>query len=171
APAEVGLAYGLISLICGPAGVFAGGWVSDRLWKNGRTDATLRTAMYGALALLPFAVIAPFMPTGGLAIALAVPITFLFAFPFGVAAAAIQLVATPAIRAQVTAIYLFFGTLIGLGAGPTVVALVTQQVFVADDQLRYAVALVAGVVIPLAALAFRSGLAPLRRMVGTDAAH
>jgi hypothetical protein len=47
-------------------------------------------------------------------------------------------------RGQVSAVYLFVVNLIGIGFGPTVVALITDGVYADDAALRYALAWVGG---------------------------
>ena len=125
--------------------------------------------MHGALVLLPFAIAAPLMPTAGGALAVGWVVTLLFAFPFGAAAAAIQLIAPAAMRAQLTAVYLFVSTLIGLGFGPVVVALLTDGVWHNPADLRYALLAVGATLIPVGAAFLASGLAPFRALrEGTD---
>jgi MFS family permease len=162
--AETGAAYGLISLTAGPIGVLAGGAYADWLHARGHRDATVRAGMHSAMVLWPFAVATPLMPTAEAALALGWFVTLLFAFPFGAAAAAIQLIAPAAIRAQLTAVYLFVSTLVGLGLGPVIVALLTDRVFGDPSELRYALLTVAVALPPVAALFLRAGLAPFRAL-------
>jgi MFS family permease len=169
-PSTVGTWYGAVTLTAGPLGVVAGGWWADHLYSRGRMDATMRAGVHAVALLIPFAVAAPLMPTAVAALAVGWVATMLFAFPMGAAAAAIQVIAPVRIRAQVTALYLFAGTLIGLGLGPTAVALVTDGVFHDPAAVRYSLALVAGVLIPVSLALIGSGLAPLRALVaGADA--
>ena len=162
--AETGAAYGLISLTAGPTGVLAGGAYADWLYRRGHNDATMRAGMHAAVLLLPFAIATPLMPTAAGALGLGWVVTLLFAFPFGAAAAAIQLIAPAPLRAQLTALYLFMGTLIGLGLGPTVVALLTDRVFQDPASIRYALLAVGATLIPIAAGLLAWGLAPLRAL-------
>jgi MFS family permease len=164
-PGKIGIFYGILTLTVGTTGVYAGGWLADWLRKRGHVDATLRAAYYGAVAIWIPAIVSPLMPTDTLAMVLAVPMTFLLGFPFGVAGAAIQEITPPALRGRATALYLFSGTLIGLGAGPTVFALVTDHVFRNDQMLRYSLSLVPALLIPVAALILRGGLKPFRAAV------
>jgi MFS family permease len=164
-PGKIGIFYGILTLTVGTTGVYAGGWLADWLRKRGHVDATLRAACYGAVAIWIPAIVSPLMPTDTLAMVLAVPMTFLLGFPFGVAGAAIQEITPPELRGRATALYLFCGTLIGLGAGPTVFALVTDHLFRNDQMLRYSLSLVPGLLIPVAALILLAGLKPFRAAV------
>ena len=67
------------------------------------------------------------------------------------AVAAFHEITPNALRAQATALYMFTINLIGLGLGPTSVALITDYVFHDAAQLRYSMAIV-GVVIALIGL-------------------
>ena len=82
---------------------------------------------------------------------------------FGVAPAALQQLAPNEMRAQISAVYLFVINLIGLGAGPTVIALVTDRVFHDDNMLRYSLLYVCAAAWLLSALLWWIGLAPYRR--------
>lgn len=168
-PAETGAAYGLMSLTAGPIGVLAGGAYADWLYGRGYRDGTMRAGMHAALLLLPLAIVTPLMPTAPLALGFGFAVSLLFAAPFGAAAAAIQLIAPTPMRAQLTAFYLFVSTLIGLGFGPVVVALLTDRVFGDPADLRYALLAVGATGIPLAAVLLASGLAPFHALrQGTD---
>ena len=59
-----------------------------------------------------------------------------------VAPAAIQEIMPNAMRGQASAIYLFVVNLLGLGLGPTAVALVTDYVFRDDQAVRYSLLIV-----------------------------
>lgn len=73
------------------------------------------------------------VPDPHLAIVLLGPVVFLAAVPLGVAPAALMRVTPSQMRGQVSAVYLFTINLIGLGAGPTAVAMVTEHVFRNDN--------------------------------------
>jgi hypothetical protein len=73
-------------------------------------------------------------------------------------------------RAQVSALYLFVVNIIGLGAGPTAVALLTDRVFRVENMLRYSLLVVGTSAYLLAALLWWLGLDPYRRSVDHSAA-
>jgi hypothetical protein len=61
-------------------------------------------------------------------------------------------------RGQAGAMYIFLISLIGLGLGPTAVALFTDHLFHDDGMVGYSLVLVSAVVLPLAAvLLWRGG--------------
>ena len=124
----------------------------------------MRLSVYAALLILPFGIAAPLMPSASLSLALYAIVIFLAGVPFGISAAAIQQVTPNRMRGQVSAIYLFWLNLAGIGTGPIVVALFTDFVFRSDDALRYSLACLAACTAPLSALAFWAGLRRLRQL-------
>ena len=160
-----GLAFGSVVTIFCTLGILAGGWYCAFLTRRGYRDAHFRVGLTVTLLQLPLVVLLPFMPTGGLAIVLLVPICFLGASMFGVAPAALQQVVPNEMRAQVSAMYLFVINIIGLGAGPTVVALLTDRYFHDDTMLRYSLMIACTGAYLLSALLWRVGLGPFRRTV------
>jgi MFS family permease len=108
-------------------------------------------------------------PSAGLALALMVVSMLLGTIHGGVAGAALQLISPPRLRARVVALYVLCATLIGLGLGPTAIALVTERVFHDETALRYGIAIVTAVALPLSALILTLGLKPFARAV--DAAE
>lgn len=155
---EVGLTYGVLILVFGTAGVVSGGWLADRMRRRGRADANMRVTMYAAIAITAPLIAAPLMDDPVIALVLIAPGIFLVSLPFGVAPAALQVITPNQMRAQVSALYLFVVNIIGLGLGPTVVALITDYVFGDDLALRYSLAIMGGVTAPLAALVLALGL-------------
>jgi Na+-driven multidrug efflux pump len=87
---------------------------------------------------------------------------FTVAMPFGVAPAAIQEVMPNAMRGQTSAIYLFVVTLIGLGIGPTAVALATDYIFRDDFAVRYSIFWVASIATLASVTLLSLGLKPYR---------
>nr|XP_061799989.1 MFS-type efflux pump MSMEG_3705-like [Nerophis lumbriciformis] len=162
---KVGLVYGGMTFVLGTAGVYAGGFVADWLQNRGREDAILRATMYGGIVALPFAVATPLMPNETLAVISLGITTFLLAYPQGLPAAALQVIAPNRLRAQMTALYFLVGNLIALGVGPTMVALVTDYGFGDPQKLRYSMAIVCAIVIPLGIVAVWLSLKPYRESV------
>jgi hypothetical protein len=68
-------------------------------------------------------------------------------------------------RGQVTALFLFIFNFTGFGLGPTFIAVITDYVFGSEEQLRYALALAALVIEPLAAWIFWKGMKPYGEIV------
>jgi MFS family permease len=130
---EAGYAIGVIMFIAGPLGAILMGWLVDKWFSRGRLDAHMRFyAVCCAIQLVSMALTVsandPFV-----ALAFFVPQVAVAGFT-GVAAAALQ-IGTPAnMRGQLSAIYLLVFNLVGLGLGPTAVAVFTDYVF-ADEAM------------------------------------
>lgn len=160
--ADIGLAYGCIMFVLGTAGVYSGGFLADWMEKRGYRDAILRAACFSAIAALPFAVATPLMPNSTLALIGLGCTSFLMAVPQGLPAAALQVITPNPLRAQMTALYFLVGNMLALGFGPTLVALVTDYGFGDPQYLRYSMALVSAVVLPVGGLLGYLALKPYR---------
>lgn len=134
--AETGVNIGIMSMIAGPLGLLLGGYLGDRLSARGLRDSKMRVGLIAATVWLPFGIAAPLMPTGQGAFLMMIPATMLAAMPWGIAPAAIQEIMPNQMRGQASAVYLFIISLIGLGLGPQVLALVTDFVFQDEKQIH-----------------------------------
>jgi MFS family permease len=148
---QVGLYMGSIIIVGGSLGVTTGGRLADFLARRGYRDACLRVAICAALitALCNVVYLIDNMPVLWVLMFINV---FAAAMPNGIAAAAIQEIMPNPMRGQTSAIYLFIVTLIGLGLGPTAVALVTDYVFHDDLAVRYSILCVGSVATTAGAL-------------------
>lgn len=160
--AQTGIVYGAITAVFGCGGVVFGGRAADWLARRGRVDATMRVGLAGAIAAIPFSVLYPLASTPELAALLMAPAIFCLAMPFGVAPAAIQEIMPNSMRSQASALYLFVVNLIGLGLGPTAVALVTDYAFHDDKAVRYSLMIVSTIAEVFAILLLSTGLKPYR---------
>jgi MFS family permease len=162
APGQVGIVYGLIVMAFGCAGIVFGGWLADRWLRRGITDAALRVGLVAAIGAgishIPLAGV----PNLTWAYVLLVPAVFFLAMPFGAAPAAIQEIVPNRMRGQTSAIYLFIVNLIGLGIGPTAVALITDYVFGYDEAVRWSILIVAVAASTAAAFTLWAGMRPYR---------
>lgn len=159
---EIGYAYGVIFMTCGSAGLLLGGQLADRWWRNGRSDAHLRVVLWSVSTMTPCFVLMPLVPSAYVAVALLALATFTSSLHGGVAGAALQLITPNELRGQMTAVYFFIANLIGLGLGPTAVALITDFAMGDQQLLGMSLALLAGVAGPLSALILATGLVHYR---------
>ncbi|MFN7926434.1 MAG: MFS transporter [Blastocatellia bacterium] len=139
---RAGVVYGLIVGIFSTLGVVTGGWVADKMAARGLRDATMRVGFIVSVAWFPTGILYPLMSNAMLATLLLAPSAFLASAPFGVAPAAIQQIMPNEMRGQASAIYLFVINLIGLGIGPTAVAMMTDYVFHNDHMVNYSLVIV-----------------------------
>ena len=73
-------------------------------------------------------------------------------------------------RGQVMALYLLVANLIGLGLGPTVIALTTDYVFGYDAAIGKSIALCAAVLCPIAAFILWRSLSSINILLDEQAA-
>lgn len=166
-PSQVAWRYGPVIAIAGTCGGLFGGWLAGWMRDRGRQDANVRIGVVAALTALPFVVAAPLMPTSGPSLALVTGFLFCGAMPYGGAAAAFQEITPNRMRGQVSAIYLFWLNLAGIGLGSTIVALVTEHLFGGDLGVSRAIATVAGCAALASALALALCLSPYRRALSS----
>jgi MFS family permease len=160
---HAGVVYGTILLIFGTLGIVTGGRVADWMAQRGFRDANMRVGLIAALAWAPTGMLFPLMPNGNLAAALLVPTVFLMSQPVGIAAAAIQDLVPNVMRGQASAFFLFVVNLIGLGLGPTAVAMTTDFVFHRDNAIHYSLVVVGTLAHVGAAALLWIGLKPFLR--------
>lgn len=161
---DVGIIYGLIVMVFGCLGILFGGWLTDRWQKQGKSDAAMRVGILAACVAI-IGNVYLIANTGTLAAILMVPSIFALGMPFGAAPAAIVAIVPNQMRGQTAAVYLFIVNLIGLGVGPTAVALVTDYVFADDLALKYSLLIVGTVANIAAILLLGAGLKSYRQTV------
>ena len=155
---DAGMAYGAILLVFGAGGIYCGGWLADFLQARGQQTATFRIA--AVCAVLP-ATFFPLAKTPTTALLIMTPMVFFSAAPWGVAVASIQQFTPNELRGQISALmYLFPVNLIGIGIGPTAVALITERAFGNPADLKYSMAIVGCVASLLAAGILTAGIRP-----------
>lgn len=140
APAEAGLTIGLVTLVGGLAGAWAGGAMSDR-WitrgtPGGRMRAMLPCWIATAIAIPCFA----FAPTVGTAAAGYFGFILANSFGYVSMSATFQDMVPPALRGRTTSFW-YLVTYIGAGAGPLTTGLLTDRWFGTDSALPEALVL------------------------------
>jgi MFS family permease len=148
---RTGLVYGLIVAVFGCLGIASAGRMADFIRSRGRPNANLLVGACVAGLTIPVSLFLSLSPSPAWATAFLIPAAFLAAAPFGIAAACIQQMMPPTMRAQASALYLFIINLVGLGLGPTAVAASTQYIFRRDDSVHFSLALVTCISCVLAA--------------------
>jgi MFS family permease len=156
----IGVVFGASVAVFGCLGIIGAGRLADHLRSRGRANANLYVATVVAVILVPIHFLAYLSPSSSWALFWLAPTLSLAAAPFGIAPAAIQEIMPAAMRGQASSLYLLVVNLIGLGIGPTAVALCTQYLFRRDDALQYSLALVSSVACALAAVVLSRSLKP-----------
>jgi MFS family permease len=162
---QAGLWFGVTTAACGAGGLLLGGWLADGMYRAGRKDAHLRVIRLNAILLAPLFVGMALAPTAPIALGLMIAGMLAGTLHGGVAGAALQLITPNRLRARMVAAYFLVANLIGLGLGPTAIALVTDLGFGDDAALRYGLAIVTAVALPISAVVLTLGLKPFARAV------
>jgi MFS family permease len=134
---------GVLVAISGLTGTLLSGYLSDRWTSRGVPAARFRVTLVAWSIIIPGTALWPLMPSPALSYAfLAIAI---FGTSLGQAAAppSIQDVVPNSMRGQAIAVYLLIGGLLGIGLGPTSIALVTDRVYGNEAMLPYALVTVA----------------------------
>ncbi len=169
-PAQSGLALGSIIMIAGGGGVLSSGMIMDRLTRAGRTDAPFRTGLIGAAGMLLPILLLPLAHDAGTSFVILAFAIFFGSFPMPPSTATMQIVAPPQMRARVSAIFLCFNSLLGLGLGAFLVGLLNDSLFTGADGIGASITLVVSGATALAMLLLALGKAPMRRFIA-DSAH
>lgn len=168
-PAQYGLALSMMNLVSALS-LVVNGWIVDKLFSRGMTDAHLRFYSWIILGFLP--VIAyMFFATNPYVFLACYCVAQFITVPFMVYVSSVMALIAPAtIRARMLASFLFVFTILGLGAGPAIVASLTQYVFRDEAALgqSLAVVVIAGAVIAL--VSFRMALRYLAATIDARAA-
>jgi MFS family permease len=137
-PDRIGVAFGVITALTGIVGALMGGWVSDLAEKRGGTRARLAVCLTAAAV----AAIAAMMISAGNAVFVLGGIglwTLASAVGGTGGVAVLQEVLPGQFRGTGISLFTFSNTLIGLGAGPTLVALMTDYFYNGPPALAIAI--------------------------------
>ena len=138
--AAAGRAYGLVAIGSGALGVVAGGALGDLVSARGYLAGRLCVMAVAAAAAVPFALVAPLADTPGEVLSRLAPMIFLQTMVIGLGPSTLQELVPNQMRGVATSLGVLVVNLIGLGLGPTLVALVTDYVLRDEQQLRYSLA-------------------------------
>jgi MFS family permease len=161
--ADVGTVLGLMTVFPIVGGI-AMGWIVDRWFHRGRTDAHLRIYIYAAPLAAGFIGLAMIMPTA---------VSFLLFYGLAgsllalaaIGSGAIQVVTPNALRGQVSAVYGFTINVLGMSLGPMAVGFFTDHVFHSEQMVGWSIFCVMAIAAPIASLLFWSGCAGMREAV------
>jgi MFS family permease len=148
----------------GGIGIFSGGLLADALRRRGQTGAELWPGIISALAILPFGIATAQAGSGDAALLRFAGFMFFSSFAFAAAAAALQVVTPNRLRGQVSALYLFFVNLGGIGLGSFLTGWINDAVFHDPGRVGDSMAWVIGLAAPAAALLLLAALPAYRRM-------
>lgn len=132
-----------ISTIAGIPGYLSTGYLSDRLFRDGRKDGHILPILYGTPLIILVSVVGFYLTTNKwIAIACFAAITPLIAIANSISTH-IQLVTPAPLRGRIAAITVAAQHLCGIALGPLLVALVTDKIFGDPARVGYSMAIVA----------------------------
>jgi MFS family permease len=169
APTESGPQLGLIVMIAGSLGTLLAGLCGDRMAAVRAEGRLMQLGVAAALAM-PCAAALPFASKAQGSLLLAIPLVFLLTFAIGSGPATLQQVTPPRMRGLQHALAVFAVTLIGLGIGPTAVALTTDHILHDEARLGEALAIVVPLALGMSALAAAAAFKPYRALVARGVA-
>jgi MFS family permease len=160
---QAGGTLGTIVLTVGCLGLFTGGWLSDRWQRRGIRESSLKVGYIACIGAAIFASAAMSAPSVTMTVVLLVPALFFLSLPVGTSYASLQIIFPNQLRGQVSAIFLFAITLIGLTLGPLWPGLLNDYVFRNPNMLGYSIAITIGLSGLLTAFLFRISYGPYKR--------
>jgi MFS family permease len=166
-----GLMIGLVTIGAGTAGVIGGGRLSDLLVGRHVRSARILLLPLAALLAIPAALLFALAPSEHGALAGYAGTILCLSSLSSIGPAALQDLFPPHLRGRGAAVYQLVANLVGLGLGPTLVALGTDYVFGDDLQLALSLATMLPVMLLAAALTGLAGLTPFQRATHLAAAE
>lgn len=139
----IGAIYGVILIGPGIGGILFSGWLSDRLAAKGREHSALLVSRIAIALVVPAVAWVGVGANPAVSLICLTWCTFLFAIPAGLAPVAIYQITPNEHRGQIIAIYVLVASLLGLGGGPTLVAMTKDLFFHRDAAIGDAMAIVA----------------------------
>ncbi|MCB2078263.1 MAG: MFS transporter [Novosphingobium sp.] len=165
-PAQIGLTMGVAQML--PAlSLPLHGWVVDRLYARGRTDAHLLWCLVTLVVAAPFAIGAYTVGSPWLTVVLfGIYMVFILSSS-SIGPAATQVVTPPELRGRVSAIFVLVTGLIGMALGTSLVGFFTDKVLGDPQKIGTSLILLIVIVLTIAAILFGMGRASMRRLVAT----
>jgi MFS family permease len=137
---EAGRYFGLVLIVSGALGVVTGGMLGDLVSFRGPRYGRLLVMACASVAAVPFAATAPLARTPAGVLMLLAPMIFFNTMVIGLGPSTLQELVPNRMRGMATSIGVLIVNLVGLGLGPTSVALVTDFVLRDEQLLRYSLA-------------------------------
>jgi MFS family permease len=159
---EIGLAQGCVVLAVGPAGLIAGGKLSEYMHRRGIIDADMRIVLWAMIGTVILSTIFPLVGHPQWMLALYGCNIFVASLGIGPGTASFQVITPNQMRAQVSAIYMFAMNVVGFALGPLVVALFTDYLFKDPQDLKYSLSLCAVILGPIAVAVIAQGMKPYK---------
>ena len=137
---QAGGASGLVIIVGGLSGVLVAGLVGDALRSRAFQDGRLIVMVGSGLLVVPPALAAPLIGDARMALLLMLATMFLTTVLLTSAAPAVQELLPNRMQGTIIALYSLVITLIGLGLGPTAVALASDHIFRGEHRIGVSLA-------------------------------
>lgn len=157
---QIGRAYGLIFMLCGAGGVLSGGMLGDLLQRRGLRNSRLKVVALATVAAAPFVISFPVVRTAGAGLVLLAGAVYFSTFVNGLSPALLQQMVPNQMRGLTVSLSLLAQNLLGLGLGPTLVALSTDYIFRDEGRLGMSMSMVMGALLLAALLLLRKAHSP-----------
>ncbi|MBS7669418.1 spinster family MFS transporter [Croceicoccus gelatinilyticus] len=161
-PAQAGMWLGGLALTAGVGGVIFSGWAVDALTRKGVVASPFVTGVIGGVGTLLFALALPFAGTLDACLVIMAGLLFFASFPMPPSTAVMQIVAPPAMRSRVSALFLCSNSLIGSTLGALLVGMF-NDIWFGGSGVALSLALVAGGAAFLSAVILIFGCRPFAR--------
>lgn len=161
-PVKSGRVLGVLILILGCLGMYAGGSLSDYWQRRGMPEAPLRVGVFSAAGSAIFFPLALTIGNATWTTLLLAAAIFLLALPIGCSYAALQLIFPNQLRGQMSALFLFIISFGGVTLGPLLPGLLNDYVFRSEKMLGASMALTIGGAAVLMWSAFLAAYRPYR---------
>jgi hypothetical protein len=145
---------GLLMMLGAPTGVLLGGYWADNGKNAGKNSIKMIIFISTAAMLIPLMILLPFLEIAWHGMIAFIPIVLLLSAPVGVTAAFVQHLVPAASRGLASASLLLFQNLLGLGLGPTLVALLTDYYFGRPEAIIQSLSIVSVVMLIVSLIAF-----------------
>jgi MFS family permease len=169
--AQAGSAYGLVVIVCGILGVVTGGTLSDMVVARGVVAGRLIVMVVASFCAAPLAAAAMLASTGWWSVALLAPVTSLATISLGILPAAQQAIVSGPVRGITASMGVLMVNVIGLGVGPTAIALITDFALHDPKLIRYALAVALPAMLLVSAAIGAVSLPRYGRTAGLSAAE
>jgi MFS family permease len=150
---DFGYGFGLILLILGPLGMLAGGALADHLRSRRPRSPVLAICGIALLLSTPAAALSPVVTDIRIAWLLVGWQIFSVSVPISLGPVALQLAAPNEFRGFVMALYMVSISIVGLGLGPLIPAIVSDHLFADSGMIGIALALQCALLLPVAGVA------------------
>lgn len=166
--AHVSALYGLQGVIAGPAGLVFAGWLADYAERRGALGAKLQVAIGSLLLLMLLGVAFFFIDSERTALAAFVLLTLLTPVAYGTGASALQSATPAGMQGLMIGFYTFITNAVGMGLGPTAIALAAGADGPSAGSLAAGIAIVMLLMVPVACIALWTALGPYREWLAAE---